>query len=297
MAFLIALALALPALGEISVDASLGWGGVAVLGRVNPLWVTVKNPSGASVVGTLEVEWQIGSPWRGRAERCLSAPVVLAPRGQAKLLFPCPVERGTRELSIKVLSGSTPLATASLPVSPAAAPLSGSAGGMAQGVILAPQDLTDPLLLHPFGKIKATTPLPAEAQEALLSWAAFLGGELSGLPPPTPWEWPDRDDLSQAFSRLSLPHPPLAPLALAVATYLLGIGFFLPPAAHGRFRPLTISLTVTWGLSLFSSVLYEPVSGTISCRWILRDDTVGRFGLEFTTLTSIRVGEWRGGGG
>lgn len=293
MVLLFVLALALPALGGVNIEATLGWGGVPVLGRVNPLWVTVDNPSGTPVVGVLEVDAEIGSPWRGRAERGLTAPVVLAPGGKTTFLFPWPLQRGTRELFVSLFSDSGSLAATSLPVAPAVAPLSGTVGEFGQGVLLSPADLDDPLLLHALGEIGVSTPLAQEERAVLLAWAAFLGGKLSGLSSLSPWPWPDREGLVRAFSRLDLPHPPLAPLAAGVAAYLLGIGFFLPPAARGRFRLPGLFLCLALGLSLFCPLLYDTVSGVISCRWSLFDGNVPGFHLEFVALTGMRDCEWR----
>ncbi|MBC7099397.1 hypothetical protein H5T52_09820, partial [Candidatus Bipolaricaulota bacterium] len=250
MVLLLVLVLALPGLGQVAIDATLGWGGVPVLERVNPLWVTLENPSGVPTAGVLEVRAEIGSPWRGRAERGLACPVVLAPGARTTLVFPWPVLRGTRELSLELLGDYGPVASLSLPVSPAVTPLSGTVGGPGQGITLSPTDLADPLLLHPFGTVSVAVSIAPAARSVLLAWAALLGGDLSGLPAPTPWPWPDREGLVRAFARIGLPHPPLAPLALAVAAYLFGIGLFLPPAARGRFVIPAASLALALGLSL-----------------------------------------------
>jgi len=296
MWLLVVLALSLSCLGQVGMEATLGWGGVPVLGRVNPLWVTVDNPTGAPVVGTLQVLARIGSPWRGEARRALSAPVLLAPGGRATFLFPWPVQRGTRELSLTLLAEAGPLATSVVPVSPTPTPLTGTVGGPGPGISLSPADLADPLLLHPLGAISVAAPLSPEGREALSAWAAYLGGELSGFASPSRWSWPEGEGLSRAFARLPLPRPPLAPLALAVATYLLGIGFFLPPACRGRFRPAAISLGVSLGLALFCPVFYNPLVGPVVCTWEFGDKNVGQFHLEFLALTATEAREWRGEG-
>ncbi|MCD5408410.1 hypothetical protein LR090_04170, partial [Candidatus Bipolaricaulota bacterium] len=109
-----------------------------------------------------------------------------------------------------------------LPLSPAMEPLTGTVGEAGPGYPLTPADLTDPLLLHPFGDLLVRAPLSPPQRAVVRAWAAYLGGELAGPSPPETWPWPDRDGLSRAFARLPLPRPPLAPLAIAVAVYLLG---------------------------------------------------------------------------
>lgn len=228
MVFALVMVLAVPVLGQVELQATLGWGGVPVLERVNPLWVTVANLGAGPIAGTLVVEAEIGSPWRGVARRALRAPVLLPPGGQATLLFPWPLRRGTRALRLHLATPEGTAGSTMLPLSPAMEPLTGTVGEAGPGYPLTPADLTDPLLLHPFGDLLVRAPLSPPQRAVVRAWAAYLGGELAGPSPPETWPWPDRDGLSRAFARLHLPRPPLAPLAIAVAVYLLGIGFLLP---------------------------------------------------------------------
>ena len=295
MVFALVMVLSLSCLGQVRMEATLGWGGVPVLERVNPLWVTVVNPGAGPLAGTLTVEAEIGSPWRGVARRALRVPVLLPPGGRGAFTFPWPLRRGTRELRLRLTTPAGTVGDAVLPISPAMEPLSGTVGGEGPGYPLAPGDITDPLLLHPFGELRVEAPLGPDQEAALLAWAVYLGGRLTGLPAPAAWPWPEPDGLSRAFVRLPLPRPPLAPLAISVAAYLLGIGFFLPPAARGRPRPALIATGVSLCLALFSQVFYKPLSGSISCIYEFSDSTASGFYLEFSCLTGTGA-EWEGEG-
>lgn len=288
--------LALPGWAQVNISAELGWGGTAVLGRVNPIWVRMRSTQAAPVSGTLVVAGEYGSPWRGQGKRELSAPILVPPGGTVTLIFPWPVERGMRTLSLKLVTGDLKLAT-EIPVESVTSPLSGFVGPSGRGVSLSPSDLIDPLLLHPFQEITLGRLPLSESERAVLSaWATYLGGKLPSERGIISLPWPNRDDLAAEFSRTPLPHPPLAPLALAVALYLVGIGFFLPPAARGRSLPTGLPLAIALGLSLFCPLLYKPLTGEITfLSGIIRDD-VAAFRLEFLCLTGIKVGEWRGEG-
>jgi len=168
------LALALPCLGQAELQATLGWGGVPVLERVNPLWVGVTNLGAGPLAGTLTVEAEIGSPWRGVASRALTAPVLLPPGGRAAFTFPWPLRRGTRELRLRLLTPEGTAGSMVLPFSPAMEPLTGTVGGAGPGYSLAPADLTDPLLLHPFGELHVAVPVAPRQEAVLLAWACLL---------------------------------------------------------------------------------------------------------------------------
>jgi len=295
---LIAVALlAFPGRAQVDISAELGWGGAAVLGRVNPLWVTVRSTQASPLSGTLVAVGGYGSPWRGRGERELVAPVLVPPGGTVTLMFPWPVERGTRTLSLKLMARDLQVAATEVPVTPVTSPLSGFVGPPGRGVSLSPSDLIDPLFLHPFQEITlGRLPLGEDERAVLSAWATYLGGELAPDRGLIPLPWPNREDLLTEFSRTPLPRPPLAPLALAVAVYLAGIGFFLPPAARGRALPTALPLIIASALALFCPLLYQPLTGEILFSSGIISDGAMPFRLEFLCLTRAGAGEWRGPG-
>jgi hypothetical protein len=288
---LIALLFALPTGAAVRLSGELGWQGWAVLGAVNPLWVTVENAGEKPLTGELLVHQQIGSAWRGQAARTLQVPIALGPFGRARLLLPWALEPGERGLSLVVQVAGEEVGEGFVPVRLAPEGLQLLVGPPPRpppsGVLLSPEELPeDPLFLSPFSTLyrDPATLLPPRAEVALAAWMGFLGGP---GPPPAP----------EVLLQEHPPPLPLGPLALALALYLLLLGFALPPLGRsGHPAPLLALLLPTLGLSLFYPVFYEV--GETNMTMILglsRYDTPG-FCLEWAGIAPWRMGKWRGEG-
>jgi len=288
------------ALGQVTIEATLGWGGIPVLDRVNPLWIEVANLGEELVAGELAVVGEVGTPWRGEARRSFSAPLAIPPRGQARFLLPWELARGTRELSITVLSpAGTALASLRLPIQAALTPLEGSVGP-GPGIPLHPEELTDPILLHPFSRIRVAegSGLGEEEWGVLASWAAWLGGELEAGGRRGRWgrPWPPREALEAALLGSRLPRPPLGPLVGALGAYLLGAGFALGGLARGRWALAGLFFGLSLALALFCPVLYKPATGAISFGISIVEESVPSMCLELLAITAARPQPWQGEG-
>ena len=74
----------------LETKVEVGWGGQAVVSAVNPLWLSISNPSPSPFSGEVRISGKIGSPWRGEAFYALRLPVFLAPTGAPNSSFPGP---------------------------------------------------------------------------------------------------------------------------------------------------------------------------------------------------------------
>lgn len=299
MALLWGLMFAGPALGQVALEATLGWGGIPVLDRVNPLWITVANLRGELWTGELRVTGEVGTPWRGEARHSFSAPLAIPPGGQARFLLPWEIVRGTRELFLTAVSREgEEVASLRLPVQAALTPLEGSVGP-GPGIPLYPEDLTDPVLLHPFGRIAVAPGIRLGEEEwgVLEDWARCLGGELvaEGRRNPS-LGWLPREALEGMLLQSRLPSPPLGPLVGALVFYLVGAGFSLGGLSRGRWAPLGLFFGLSAALALFCPVFYKPATGTISLNISLIWESGVRLCPEFLALASPEARPWQGEG-
>ncbi|MGC9529509.1 MAG: hypothetical protein ACP5G2_02670 [Candidatus Bipolaricaulaceae bacterium] len=289
--------LCLPAWGQVELSGALGWGGKAVAGRVNPLWVTLYN-RGTAARGQLVVAQQVGSGWRGTAQWSLSLPALLAPGGRASFRIPWPVERGVRRVELEFRSGGATLGASQLTVDLVATPLAGAVGPPGQ-LVLPLEELDDPLLLSPLAELVVNRPdtLPSGVEAALSTWRAYLGGTVVGGETGWQMSWPPAQDLAAAVLRAPAPRPPLALLVLGTTAYLLAIGFALPPLAReGQPARTATLILVSCGLALSIPVLYEPPQPFIAYQWTITAPGATRYSLDLLALAGTQAGQWQGEG-
>lgn len=293
------------AVGQVRVGVELGWHGQAVAAAVNPLTITVENGNRSVLSGVVRAEQRVGSGWRGQVTQRLEAPVVLAPGGRTRLVFPWPVEAGSDPIVVVVTSGGTELASATAPLrlrleKPVAVVGTGGGPSGRPALVLAPDELPlDPLLLSPFAEvwIGPTEVVPAPARDALRAWAAFGGGKVTGLPVP-PAIAPLRDGDVQRGLR---DHPPRrAPVGLLIAgaiAYLIAVAYALadlcrrtPPWRAGAV------ITLSLGFAVFYTVTVDPPQAITAVEYSISSSDVGRLCLVTLGVTAHRAGVWEGGG-
>jgi len=293
-------------LSQVRVWGELGWQGQAVVGEVNPLTITVENGTGSALSATLRAEQRVGSGWRGQAEQRLRAPLLLAPGGRARFVFPWPVEVGSDPVALVVEVGGKEVVRATLPVRLAAGKLVAVVGAPtalpAAGpvVFLSPDDLPeDPLLLGPFSHVQVAGAafISAQARDALAAWTAFGGGSVEGAPVPAaiPHLWDD--DLRNAV-RLHLPRrPPALLLVGGTVLYLLALGYGLPSLSRGRKPWLAGSLLLAASaFAWFYPHLYSAPHATTVVQYDISAADPTRFGLKTLAIAEHKGGRWEGAG-
>ncbi|MFH1609679.1 MAG: hypothetical protein ABID40_03530 [Candidatus Bipolaricaulota bacterium] len=291
---------------QVRIWGELGWQGQAVAGQVNPLTITVENGTGSVLSATLRAEQRVGSGWRGQAEQRLRAPILLAPGGRARFVFPWPVEAGSDPVTLIVEVGGTELVRATLPVRLAVGKLVAVVGTLAafpspdQAVFLAPDDLPeDPLLLGPFSRVQVapTALVSAKARDALAAWAAFGGGSVEGVPVPTAIP-PLRDDDLRDALRLHRPRrPPAGLLVGGTVLYLVAVGYGLPSLSRNRKPWLVGSLVLlSAAFSWFYPHLYGVPHDTTVVQYGITAPDVVRFSSDTLAIAEHKGGRWEGSG-
>lgn len=291
---------------QVRVWGELGWQGQAVAGQVNPLTVTVENGTGSVLAATLRAEQRVGSGWRGQAEQRLRAPVLLAPGGRARFVFPWPVEAGSDPVNLVVEAGGTELVRTTLPVRLAVAKLVAVVGAPTvlpstdQAVFLAPDDLPeDPLLLGPFSRVQVggAALISARARDALAAWAAFGGGSVDGVPVPAAIP-PLRDDDLRDALRLHRPRrPPVGLLVGGTVLYLVAVGYGLPALSRNR-KPWLVGSVVVLSVAFawFYPHVHETPHDTTIVQYNLNVASITRFSLDTLAIAEHKGGRWEGAG-
>ncbi|MBC7221083.1 hypothetical protein H5T55_06415 [Candidatus Bipolaricaulota bacterium] len=286
----------------IRLGGEVGWEGLAVVGEVNPLWVTVENGASVPLTGTLVAVQRVGSGWRGQATQRLEAPLVLAPGGRARFAFPWPVEAGSEPVTILVERDGVELARATIPLRPTVekpVAIVGTWGGeLGPGpvVFLAPEELPDdPLLLSALSRVRIAPGATASArpEAALRAWAAYGGGKVDGLPVAATASSPSDADLRAAL-RLHAPRPPpVGALLGGTALYLLLLGFALPPLSRRGGAPrVALLLTLSLAFSLIYPVLYESPQTVTFVQYSLTGSSDIWFCLDTLVIVPRRGGVW-----
>ncbi|MCX7750400.1 MAG: hypothetical protein N2320_02390 [Candidatus Bipolaricaulota bacterium] len=293
---LLALPIAVAGWAEVRLSAELGWGGIAVADAVNPLWITVENPSASVFTGSLHVAQETGSGWRGRVGQRLTAPLLLPPGGRARLLFPWPLPAGTEPLAVWVEADGREEARLSVPVRPSLekpVAVVGSAGPPPQGpaVFLAPDELpAAPALLSPFLRVFVPATLPPQAAEALAAWAAFAGGEVEGRSVPSPLPPPGEEALRTALRAHTARDGTALPILGLTVAYLVLLGFALARLPRGRWAPLAALAGTFTSFALLYPVLYEtPPVETVVQYSISRSD-IARYSFDVAAVSRRRAG-------
>ncbi len=290
---MILLALLLSVSGAaVEVSWEVGWAGQPVVSVVNPLWLTVSNPSAQPFSGEVQVRGTAGSPWRGEATRTASAPIFLAPWGRTTLVLPWSVDPGMTGLQVRVFSGETEVFAREVALRLEAARLHGGIGppGMWPRIFLSPADLPDdPLLLWPFSELEVSVPLALPAAEVVRAWQAFLGGKSSfgrsGVASV------QGEPLRQRLRALR-PAPPIwSVLVPGIVLYLVALGPGLGGLARGRAGLLRVLVALFLGLSLCYSVFRESAEGLSSVSVRITSGDVSRFSLELVGIISWRAGQ------
>ncbi len=286
---------------QVRVGGELGWQGQAVVGEVNPLTITVENGTSSVLSATLRAEQRVGSGWRGQVTQRLRAPVLLAPGGRTRFVFPWPVEAGSEPVIVVVEAGGAELARATLSLrlsveKPVA--VVGSLAGPSSGpaMVLAPEDLPeDPLLLGPFSGVwvAPTAVVAAAARDALQAWVAFGGGAVQGLPMPTGIPSLRDDDLRQALRQHGPRPPPVGLLVGGTLLYLIAVGYALVPLSRRSSSwGAVLVLPVFMAVALFYPVLFGLPHDVSSVEYSMSSDKVAQFCLETLAVTSHRGGVW-----
>lgn len=291
---------------QVRVWGELGWQGQAVAGAVNPLAITVENGTGSVLSATLRAAQRVGSGWRGQAEQRLQAPLLLAPGGRARFVFPWPVEAGSEPVTVSVEAGGGELARTVLPTrlvveKPVAVVGTVVTLPSSRPVLaLAPEDLPeDPLLLSPFSQVQVapTALVSSQARDVLLAWATFGGGSVTGLPMPAGVP-PLRDgDLYDAVRRHGPRPPPVGLLVGGAALYLIALGYALPSLTR-RGRPLGAAGLVALAtcFALMYPVLYGSPQTQTVVQYGLTTSQLVRFGMDTLAVTAHRGSLWEGPG-
>ncbi len=284
---------------QVRVGGELGWQGIAVAGEVNPLAITVENGTGAVLSATLRAEQRLGSGWRGQVLQRLRVPVLLAPGGRTRLLFPWPVEAGSDPITVVLESGGAALAQATLPLrleveKPVA--VAGALVGPSSGpvLVLSPADLPEePLLLGPFSAVEVAPAafVPAVARDALQAWATFGGGAVRGVPVPVATVGLRETDLRQALREHGQRSPPLGLVLGGTAIYLAVLGYALRPLSRRtRSSGIALLLPTFLAFSLFYSVWVEKPHGVITLQYSIIAHNVSRFSYDSLVVVSRRGG-------
>lgn len=277
----------------LEVGLEVGWAGQPVAFVVNPLWLTLSNPSSRPFSGEVLISGKVGSPWRGEAERTAVIPMFLAPWGRTTLLLPWSLEPGMTALQVRVFSGGTEVFARDFPLGfLGGTRLSGGIGpaGVGPGIFIAPADLpSNPLLLWPFSELGISGTLAPQAAEVVRAWQAFLGGKTT----------PDHRGVASVQAealrerlRGLQPLPPIwSVLVPGLLLYLVVLGPGLSRLARGRAGFLLATVTVFLCLSLFYSVLRENAIGPSFVKISVFSESVHGFHLELVGVISWRNGE------
>jgi len=286
-------------IAQVRVGGELGWQGQAVVGAVNPLTITVENGTSSVLSATLRAEQRLGSGWRGQVAQQLRVPVLLAPGGRTRFVFPWPVEAASDPVTIALDAGGVELARATLPLRLTVEKPVAGVGGMvgpssAPVIVLAPDDLPeDPLLLDPFSEVwvAPTAFVTTAARDALQAWVAFGGGAVTGLPV-RPAVGALRDaDLQQALREHGPRPPPVGLLIGGTVIYLIAIGYSLPRLSRrSPSRGAALLLIVSVTFALFYPVLFDVPHGTTAVEYSLNVLDVRRFSLDSLGITCDRGG-------
>ncbi|MBC7170206.1 hypothetical protein H5T54_04665 [Candidatus Bipolaricaulota bacterium] len=287
---------------SIWLGGEVGWEGLAVVGEVNPLQVTVENGTSIPLTGTLVAVQRVGSGWRGQATQRLEAPVVLAPGGRVQFVFPWPVEAGSEPVTILVERDGVALARATVPVRPTVekpvAIVGAGVGDLGSGpvVFLAPEELPDdPLLLSALSRVRIApgATVSARPEAALRAWAAYGGGEVDGLPVAATASSPSDADLRAAL-RLHAPRPPpVGPLLGGTSLYLLLLGFALPALSRRGGAPrAALLLALSLSFSLVYPVLYDSPQNITAVQYTLTSSSDMWFCLDTLVVVPRRGGVW-----
>ncbi|QAA76654.1 MAG: hypothetical protein BIP78_0888 [Candidatus Bipolaricaulis sibiricus] len=285
--------------GQVRLGGELGWQGVAVVGVVNPLVVTVDNAASTVLSATLRVEQRVGSGWRGHVVQRLEVPLLVAPGARMRVVFPWPVEVGSEPATVVLESDGGPLARVELPLRPMLEKPVAVVGTLTQStpgpvVALAADDLPDePLLLSPFAAVEVApgVVLSAAARDALRAWVAFGGGTVSGVPVPAVAGTVRDSDLREAL-RDHRPRP--APVGLLLgwtAVYLIAVGYALAPLSR-RSAPwgMAVVVAVSVGFGLVYPVWVGSPHTTTIVQYALSASNVVRFSYDTLTITQHRAG-------
>lgn len=265
----------------LELELELGWAGRPVLGAVNPLWVTLRNPGPTAVQGELRLALEFGSPWRGRGTYTALVPCAVGPGGRTRLLLPWPVPAGSFLLRAALRAGERELAEGELAFGAEPEPLRAGIGPPLEplDLHLAPTELpADPLLLSPFAELRVFTPLGGREGDVVGAWRAFFGGGVRV----------EAEALRAHLAGLRPPAPAWALLLPGLFLYLLGAAWALPRLAQGRpVLPLALALGFLV-LAGFYSVFREaaPHRGTIQI--VVEQPSLTSFGLEL-----LGVAPWR----
>ncbi|MGQ9699861.1 MAG: hypothetical protein ACUVQS_02185 [Candidatus Bipolaricaulaceae bacterium] len=277
----------------LEVGLEVGWAGQPVAFVVNPLWLTLSNPSSQPFSGEVLILGTAGSPWRGEAERTAVIPVFLAPRGRTTLLLPWPLEPGMTTLWVRVFSEEAEVFARDFSLGfLGGTRLVGGIGpaGVGPGIFISPADFpSDPLLLWPFAELAISGTLAPQAAEVVGAWQVFLGGktipDYRGVGSVQP------EALRERMQNLQ-PLPPIwSVLVPGLLLYLVGLGPGLSRLARGRAGFLWATVAVFLCLSLFYSVLRENAIGPNLVRINVFSKSVNRFHLELVGVVSWRTGE------
>jgi len=292
-------------LSQVRIWGEIGWQGQAVAGHVNPLTITVENGTGSVLSATLRVEQRVGSGWRGQSDHQLRAPLLLGPGGQARFVFPWPVEFGSEPLTVFVEADGVEVGRATLPMHPTAGKLVAVVGVPAappqaeRVVALAPNELPeDPLLLSSFSQVwVAGVPPSVRARNALGAWVAFGGGSVEGVPVPAAVLLLREDELREG-ARLHRPRqPPVGLVVVSALLYLVAVGYALSALARGR-RPWAAGLVILVPLGL--ALLYPHWAGTPQdmtvVQYELSASDVGRLSSHALVIEAYKGGRWEGPG-
>lgn len=290
------------AIAQVRVEGELGWQGHAVAGVVNPLTITVENAGNSVLAAALRVEQDVGSGWRGRAMQRLTAPILLAPGGRRRLVFPWPVEAGSDPIKIVVESEGAELARLSLPLRLGVEKPVAVVGGVAEWpslgpvVFLASEDLpNDPVLLSSFSEVRVapTVFVPGGARDALAAWVAFAGGGVSGLPAPEALSPLRDDDLRQAL-RDHGPRPaPVGVLLGGTGFYLLGLGYALASGSRRSWSWAGFAfLLALCAFALFYPVMFGFPQTVTSLQFSITRWDIARYSRDVLVVVLRRGGLW-----
>lgn len=285
------------AIAQVRLGGELGWQGQAVAGEVNPLTITVDNGTRTILSGVVRAEQRVGSGWRGQVAQRLRVPVVLAPGGRTRFVFPWPVEAGSDPITLSIEAGGTELARATLPLRPTVekpvAVVGALAGPSARAVVvLAPEELpTDPLLLDSFSEVQVapTAFISAAAQDALRAWVAFGGGVVTGMPTVPAIAPLGEGELRQALRDHGPRPPPVGLLVGGTVIYLIAIGYALPSLSR-RSSPMGVALVLTVSLAcgLFYPAVFDTPDARTAIEYSLNVWGVERFSRDVLSMVDRR---------
>ena len=276
----------------LEVGLEVGWAGQPVLSVVNPLWLTLSNPSPQPFSGEVHIRGTAGSPWRGEAVRTAVIPVFLGAWGRTVWVLPWSIYQGMTTIQVRVFSRGTEVFAREFSLQVEALRLPGKIGppGFWSGIVISPTDFPqDPLLLWPFAELEISGPLAPEGKEVIRAWQAFLGGR-SALGP-TGVASIQAEPFRQRLSLLR-PVPPIWSILIpGLILYLVALGPGLGRMVRGRSGLLCAVVLAFLGLSLFYSLSRESAEQLSSIAIRISSRSVQRFYLEICGLISWRLGE------